>query len=192
MTIDGGVGWDRYTGYGMVNANAALNTIVSGMPTCQITSPADGASFALNSIITINVNATDSNGSIASVKTYINNILYNTDYSDPYSYNWNTTGLTAGSYTIKAVAKDNSNNETISEISISLIQPVSEAIIGTGTSVTGNSAPSPINVWYNCLHTVQSVYKSRIKRCKYLWPIILLRLGFIIVGMQRLRCLTLL
>ena len=183
MTIDGGVGWDRYTGYGMVNANAALNTIVSGMPTCQITSPADGASFALNSIITINVNATDSNGSIASVKTYINNILYNTDYSDPYSYNWNTTGLTAGSYTIKAVAKDNSNNETISEISISLIQPVSEAIIGTGTSVTGNSAPSPINVWYKSLHG-QSVYtKAELNAAGIFGPINITQLGFNIVGL---------
>jgi subtilisin family serine protease len=25
MTVDGGAGWDRYTGYGMVNANASLN-----------------------------------------------------------------------------------------------------------------------------------------------------------------------
>ncbi|MEN6444742.1 MAG: S8 family serine peptidase, partial [Candidatus Cloacimonas sp.] len=183
MTIDGGVGWDRYTGYGMINANAALNAIVSGMPTCQITSPANGTSFALNSIITINVNATDSNGSIASVKTYINNILYNTDNAAPYSYNWNTTGLTAGSYTIKAVAKDNSNNETISEISISLIQPVSEAIIGTGTSVTGNTAPSPINLWYKSLHG-QSVYtKAELNAAGIFGPINITQLGFNIIGL---------
>ena len=32
MTIDGGVGWDRYTGYGMVNIYAALQSITGGIP----------------------------------------------------------------------------------------------------------------------------------------------------------------
>ncbi len=124
MIIDGGAGWDRYTGYGMVNANAMrLNTIESGMPTCIILLLLNGTTFALNSAITIDVNASDSNGTITSVKFYINNILYYTDNSSPYSYNWNS-GFTAGTYNIKAKATDNSNNETTNEISISLIQPV--------------------------------------------------------------------
>jgi hypothetical protein len=32
MTIDGGVGWDRYTGYGMINAYQALLTLSPGNP----------------------------------------------------------------------------------------------------------------------------------------------------------------
>jgi len=183
MIIDGGAGWDRYTGYGMVNANAALNTIESGMPTCIITSPANGTTFALNSAITIDVNASDSNGTITSVKFYINNILYYTDNSSPYSYNWNSTGFTAGTYTIKAKATDNSNNETTNEISISLIQPVTQAIIGTGTSVTGNSTASPINVWFKSLHG-QSVYtKAELNAAGIFGPIYITQLGFNIVGL---------
>ncbi len=138
------------------------------MPTCIITAPANGTSFALNSAITIDVNASDSNGTITSVNFYINNVLYYTDNSSPYSYIWNSTGFTAGTYTIKTKATDNSNNETTNEISISLIQPVTQAIIGSGTSVTGTSDASPVNVWFKSLHG-QSVYtKAELNAAEFL------------------------
>ncbi len=46
---------------GMVNANAALNTIESGMPTSYHSTT---ELLLLNSAITIDVNASDSNGTI--------------------------------------------------------------------------------------------------------------------------------
>ena len=183
MTIDGGAGWDRYTGYGMVNANAALNTILDGMPSCTITAPVNNASYPLNSNITINANATDSNGSIVSVKFYINNTLRNTDYSSPYSWEWNTTGFPTGSFVIKALATDNSNNETYDEITVALISPVTEAIIGNGTSVTGNQLASPINVYYKSLHG-QSVYTAaELNQAGIFGPANITQLGFNIAGL---------
>ncbi len=153
MTFDGGAGWDRYTGYGMVNANNALLSLVPGMPTCQISSPASGSVVDLNSTVTINVTATDSDGTISNVKFYVDNVLQNTDTTSPYSWNWNTVGYSGGSHVIKAVATDNSANTAQSEIIITLLAPPSEGF------ETGNFSAYP---WVNTSSipwTVQNVEK---------------------------------
>lgn len=126
MTIDGGTGWDRYTGYGMVNANAALSSLVPGMPSCNITAPSSGETIDLNSSVTINVAATDTDGIINNVKFYIDDVLKSTDTTSPYSWNWNTTGYSAGSHSIKAIATDNSANTSTSVVTITLIPPANE------------------------------------------------------------------
>ena len=153
MTFDGGAGWDRYTGYGMVNANNALLSLVPGMPTCQITAPIGGSVIDLGSTVTINANATDSDGTIIDVKFYIDNVLQFTDNASPYSWSWNTTGYSGGSHLIKAVATDNSSNTAQSEITISLLAPPNEGF------ESGNFAAYP---WVNSSSipwTVQSIEK---------------------------------
>ena len=132
MTFDGGAGWDRFTGYGLVNANNALLSLVPGMPTCIITSPLGGAILDVNSTVTINVSATDTDGTITNVKFYINDILQYTDNSSPYTWNWNTTGLSAGSYSIKAIATDNLTNASQHQITVTLINPASEGFESGG------------------------------------------------------------
>ncbi len=136
MTIDGGAGWDRYTGYGMVNANAALNSLISGMPSCTITAPANGSVFDLNSTITVNVTATDSDGFISNVAFYLDNNLTPsfTDYAAPYTWNWNTTGVSGGEHTIRAVATDNNNNTAARSITITLLAPPDEGFESGGFS----------------------------------------------------------
>jgi subtilisin family serine protease len=140
MTVDGGAGWDRYTGYGMVNANAALNSLVPGMPSCTITAPLNGTVIDLNSTVTVNVTATDTDGTISNVKFYIDDVLKNTDRASPYSWSWNTTGYSAGSHTIKAVATDNSSNTATSTITVNLLAPANEGF------ETGNFSAQP---WTN-------------------------------------------
>ncbi|HOH79438.1 MAG TPA: S8 family serine peptidase [Candidatus Cloacimonadota bacterium] len=126
MTIDGGVGWDRYTGYGMINAYQALLTLSPGQPTCQITAPTGGSVHDLNSSIQINVSATDSDGTISNVKFYVDDVLKNTDSSTPYSWTWDTPGYSGGSHTIKAVATDNDLNTRESTVTITLLAPPDE------------------------------------------------------------------
>jgi len=126
MTFDGGAGWDRYTGYGMVNAYAALLSLTPGLPTCQITAPTDGSVHDLNSSIQINVSATDSDGTISNVKFYVDDVLKNTDSSTPYSWTWDTPGYSGGSHTIKAVATDNDLNTRESTVTITLLAPPDE------------------------------------------------------------------
>ncbi len=126
MTYDGGAGWDRYTGYGLVNVNSALNSLVPGLPICQITAPAAGSVIDLNTTVTINATATDSDGTITGVAFYIDNVLQSTDNSSPYSWNWNTTGYSGGAHEIKAIATDNASNTATSTISITLLAPPDE------------------------------------------------------------------
>lgn len=126
MTIDGGAGWDRYTGYGMVNANAALSSVTPGIPTCQITAPVSGSAAEIGTTVTISATATDSDGTISSVMFYVDDVLKNTDTSSPYSWDWNTTGQTAGTHILKALATDNGNNTAQSTVSINLIAAANE------------------------------------------------------------------
>lgn len=153
MTIDGGAGWDRYTGYGMINAYAALAAIAPGIPTCVITYPTSGSTYDVNSLIPVSVTASDSDGSISSVAFYVNNVLQFTDYSSPYAWTWNSSGYAAGSHEIKAIATDNASNTAQSIVSVILQLPPDEGF------ETGNFSTYP---WVNnsaIPWTVQSAEK---------------------------------
>jgi subtilisin family serine protease len=152
MTIDGGVGWDRYTGYGFVNAQGALATVNPGMPSCQITSPAGGSSFDLGAVITVNVNATDSNGTIIRVDFMLDGATtpISTDTTSPYSWVWDTTGFSGGIHTITARAVDNENNMTSNSVSINIVAPANEGF------ETGNFLAYPWIQSGNQAWTIQS------------------------------------
>ncbi|HOI01476.1 MAG TPA: hypothetical protein PLU29_01690, partial [Candidatus Cloacimonas acidaminovorans] len=58
-----------------------------------------------------------------------------------------------------------------------------EVIIGCGTSVTGDSDASPVNVWFKSLHG-QSVYtKAELNQAGIFGPVNITQLGFNIVGL---------
>lgn len=153
MTFDGGVGWDMYTGYGMVNAYAALLTLNPTLPSVFITAPAYGSVHDIGAIVEVNATATDNDGTITSVAFYLDDVLKHTDYSSPYTWSWNTASLTGGSYTIQAVATDNDFNTAQSSIIVSLLAPADEGF------ETGNFSAYP---WVNnsaVPWTVQSAEK---------------------------------
>ncbi len=128
MTIDGGPGWDRYTGYGMINASAALASIAPGMPSCVITAPANNSVHSLGSTIQVSVNANDSDGFISHVNFYLddNPSPDFTDATAPYAWDWNTAGLASGEHTISAVAYDNLSNSRSFSINVVLLQAANE------------------------------------------------------------------
>ncbi len=74
-------------------------------PTCSISSPASGTSYSAPATITIQSNATDSDGTIAKVEFYQGSTKLGEDTSSPYSYTW--SNVAAGSYSITAKATDN-------------------------------------------------------------------------------------
>ncbi len=126
MTFDGGAGWDRFTGYGLVNANNALSSLVPGLPACTITAPAIGAFINIGETATVNVTATDSDGTITQVQFFIDDVLQYTDFAAPFTWNWDTTGYSNGSHAIKAIATDNSSNSAENSISVTLLAPADE------------------------------------------------------------------
>ncbi|HOD18201.1 MAG TPA: M6 family metalloprotease domain-containing protein [Candidatus Cloacimonadota bacterium] len=100
------------------NYNSGL---APGMPICQITAPVSGTGFALNSIINITATASDQDGTIVSIAFYIDDVWKYTDTTSPFSWDWNTTGYSAGEHIIKAVATDNSSNTGQSTILIVIL-----------------------------------------------------------------------
>ncbi|UOB16797.1 glycosyl hydrolase family 18 protein [Abyssalbus ytuae] len=81
-------------------------------PSVSITSPSSGQSFQAGNNITMNVNASDSDGEIVNVEFFSNGNKIGEDNSAPYSYT--ITNAQAGSYSLTAVATDNSNTSSVS------------------------------------------------------------------------------
>jgi regulation of enolase protein 1 (concanavalin A-like superfamily) len=78
----------------------------SSPPVVSITGPASGSTFTAPASITISAAASDSDGSIAKVDFFSGATLLGSDVTAPYSVTWNN--VAAGSYTVTAVATDDS------------------------------------------------------------------------------------
>jgi chitinase/chitodextrinase len=74
-------------------------------PSVQITAPVNGASFTAPASISIAASASD-DGAITKVDFFRGTTLLGTDSSAPYSFSW--TGVAQGSYSLTAVATDDS------------------------------------------------------------------------------------
>jgi len=95
---------------------------VNQNPTCTISSPTNGQEITKGETVTISVNATDSDGSIAKVEFFIDNISKGSVSNPPFNYNWDTSGESIGNHTIKATSIDNSGTSTSDEISVEIIE----------------------------------------------------------------------
>ena len=120
--------------------------IVYHAPACQIVSPVNGSSHTTNTPITITVDASDSDGNIESVSFYLDNNLLNTDTAAPYTYDWNANGVSAGPHTLKAIAKDNDNNETPHEITVTIQYNAPTCQITAPQTGSAHTTDTPITI----------------------------------------------
>ena len=74
-------------------------------PNVSITNPANGAGFLAPANFTITADATDSDGTVASVQFFVNGTAAGTSIGPTFSAN--VSSLTEGSYTLTATATDN-------------------------------------------------------------------------------------
>jgi regulation of enolase protein 1 (concanavalin A-like superfamily) len=84
-------------------------------PTVTLTSPANGSTFTAPASVTLSATAADSDGTISKVEFYNGTTLLNSDTTSPYSYTWSS--VAAGTYTVKAIAYDNTGVSTSSATS---------------------------------------------------------------------------
>ncbi|WP_109434510.1 glycosyl hydrolase family 18 protein [Aquimarina sp. AU119] len=98
-------------------------------PQVSITSPTSGTNFTVGNSITINVNASDSDGSVSKVEFYNGTTKLGEDVTSPYSYTWNNA--TIGSFSLTAKATDNENKQSTSSV-VSIT-------VGNDGGCTGNS-----------------------------------------------------
>ena len=87
-------------------ASVTVTAAANQLPTVSITSPIAGQSFAAPASLTMSAAASDSDGTITGVDFYVGTQLIATDTLSPYSAAW--TNVAAGSYSLTAVARDNS------------------------------------------------------------------------------------
>jgi hypothetical protein len=81
-------------------------------PTVSITSPSSGDTFAAPVNIFIAASASDSDGTVTKVDFYENGSLVGTANASPYSFTWKN--VSAGTYSLTAVATDNQGAATTS------------------------------------------------------------------------------
>ena len=119
---------------GLVMVVAIANT----SPTVSITSPASNSVFAANATITINANASDSDGSVSNVSFFVGANLISTDTASPYSA---VTNLSAGNYTLSAVVTDNLGAKATNSVPITVNAAPTIALSPAGPfNVNENSA----------------------------------------------------
>lgn len=97
------------------------NPPVNQTPNVSITSPANNATFTAPALITINVTAADADGTVSKVEFYNGTTLLGSDATSPFSYTWNS--VPSGTYTITAIATDNSGATTSAAITVVVNDP---------------------------------------------------------------------
>jgi hypothetical protein len=105
-------------------------------PTVSLTAPTGGST--VSGAVAITSSASDNVG-VTKVEFYENGVLLNATNVAPYSYNWNTTTVANGSYTLSAKAYDAAGNVGQSaNVSVT----VSNAVADTTAPTVSISAPA--------------------------------------------------
>ena len=107
-------------------------------PTVSITSPTTGASFITGSTVAIAATAADADGTVSSVKFFVDGVSIGVDNSSPYTANY--TGV-VGSHTLTARAYDNTGDSTTSAavtINVANNQPPTVSVSAPTTGVVGD------------------------------------------------------
>jgi hypothetical protein len=133
-------------------------------PTVLILYPSSGATFFEGEIVPISAEAEDNIG-IHRVEFFIDGMIQSADSTQPYEYNWNTTGYgDGGSHSIYVKAFDfasNSNAQLIS-VNVNAIPPDTTApVITILHPTTGSTIADSVNV------VPQIVDQSPIDRVEY-------------------------
>ncbi|HEY6503024.1 MAG TPA: Ig-like domain-containing protein [Chitinophagaceae bacterium] len=122
-------------------------------PTVSITAPAAGN---VSGIVNITVNAAD-NIAVAGVQFLLNGANLGSEVLvAPYSYSWNTTSVTNGTYTLTARARDLSGNTTTSASVVVTVNNVPDVTPPTVnlTSPAAGTVSGTINVTANAADNI--------------------------------------
>ena len=170
-----GVGVGNYTitakatdNWGATTTSAAVNISVHPniAPAVSITNPANSASFTVADTILLEASAEDSDGNIARVEFYIGDTLLRTEFKLPYSYHW--TGLTAGTYTVTAVAIDNYGARTTSAPITITVTEGGASIVTNERSLKGSKVSLDntigLQLYPNPTHNILNIYPTGLQQ----------------------------
>lgn len=90
-------------------------------PTCSITNISNGDEFIAGDAFTVEIEASDPDGSISTIRLYIDDVPFDNQIGGHASFTVPAGRLSQGIHTLKAVATDNQGEMGISEVMISYI-----------------------------------------------------------------------
>jgi chitinase len=110
-------------------------------PAVSITAPANNATFTAPATISFTANASDADGSVSKVEFYNGSTSIGAATAAPFTVNW--SNVSAGNYTITAVATDNTGAATTSS-------PVALTVNGNNDGGDNNNSGKVIvGYWHN-------------------------------------------
>ncbi|WP_405415823.1 Ig-like domain-containing protein [Maribacter sp. Asnod1-A12] len=107
-------------------------------PSVSFTNLSNGQSFTAGSNVSVNLNSSDSDGSIVTHQIFVNDALVDTDGSSYTSHI--IEGITAGSYSIRATVTDNSGETTSNTVVITVFDD--DEPVTNPTPPSSDDAPS--------------------------------------------------
>lgn len=132
----------RYGGYGTEQFYFTVTIVYGGgsgdttAPSVSVTSPSNGAT--VSDTIALTASASDNVG-VDRVEFYVDGALKGTDYSSPYSVNYDTTTHSNGAATVQAVAYDAAGNSASDSVSVTIDNQVSNpGTCGETPRITGS------------------------------------------------------
>ncbi len=107
-----------------IKATKADNSIIEKSITVTLNCPPELSIINLvdggcvSGTVKIELYANDDRDELGNVELYIDNVLVNTFTSAPYSYEWNTVGISEGSHTVKAKAYEGSGQTKTDSVTV--------------------------------------------------------------------------
>lgn len=130
-----------YDAAGNVSTTAVTVTLKDyTAPVISFTSPVSGQSVL--GVVPVSINASDNVG-VSYVTLYINGTSYMSDFSSPYTFNWNTAGLPAGNAILTAKAYDAAGNIGTTSVTVNVVIKDTTAPVISITSPANGSVVNP-------------------------------------------------
>jgi len=165
-----------YDATGNMAQSAAVSVTVNNpvadttAPTVSISAPANTATVSGTTSVT--TTASDNVG-VTKVEYYVNGVLQATDTTSPYSFSWNTTAVTNGSYILTAKAHDAAGNiGQTANVTVAVSNAVAPAPPGSYTAVFGNAtgANYPNTIQDTFINVNYDVNAANRVLSTYTWP----------------------
>jgi thermitase len=140
----GSPGYDQNYGWGRVNAYKAVTAAVASKtstdttpPTASISAPLAGAT--VSGTVAVQGTATDNVG-VTKIEFYVDGALSTSTTTSPFSFSWDTAGVTNASHTLSVKAYDAAGNVGTASVTVTLSNTAPTVSISSpsyGTTVSG-------------------------------------------------------
>lgn len=160
----GTAGWDQYYGHGRVQADLAVAKALTYSPDVDVTPPSVSISTPLggstvSGTVPVEVLASDDVG-ISKVQLIVNGTLVAVSTASPYTFSWDSLGVSNGTVKLVARAFDIIGHSTDTMVTVNVANPVIEVPVDTIAPTVKITNPVTGNVSGKVIVTVEAADNS--------------------------------